>query len=203
MNGGFEDTIIDPSSPFLESSMESWVVSAPGTTTVRGEDTGLNYAPWYLAPYAGSIAASFASDNDATGAGGSLGQAPPTTDVLKTYDVSMWVANPIADAANFNNVFSVSWNGSLITLAGSGITQIGATQTYIVTPETNWFQITAIVPGTGNPLSELVISARNNNWATLVDEVMFEEVPEPSAVVMLAAAAAIMGLRRRRRPTAL
>lgn len=202
VNGGFENTIINPSDPILESTMAGWTVSPPGSTIVRGVDTGPPFGQWGLSPKAGSIAASFASDNNATGPGGSLTQAPLTTDLLKTYNVSMWIANPIQDAANFSNVFSVSWANSLITLAGSGITQIGATQTYIVTPETSWFQITAVVQGTGDPLSDLVISARNNNWATLVDEVIFAETPEPSTLVMLGTGAAIMGLRRRRQQRA-
>ena len=204
VNGGFENAIIDPSSPILESTMAGWTVSPPASTIVRGEGTAPPFGQWGMSPKAGSIVASFVSDNDAAGAGGSLTQAPPTTDVLKTYNVSMWVANPIPDAANFNNVFSVSWAGSLITLSGgSFITEVGGSpQTYVVTPETDWFQITAIVQGTGLP-SDLVISARNNNWATLVDEVIFEETPEPSTLVMLGAGAAIIGLRRRRQQRSL
>ena len=203
VNGGFENNITSLlGAPIAESDLASWAVSPPGTTIVRGQDTGSSFVPWNLAPKAGSIAASFSSDTDATGAGGSLTQAPTTTNLLKTYDVSMWVANSIQDAANFNNVFSVSWAGSLITLSGSGINQIGATKTYIVAPETNWFQITATVQGTGVP-SDLVISARNNNWATLVDAVIFEETPEPSTLVMLGAGAVIMGWRRRRQQRSL
>ena len=204
VNGGFENNIIsNPGDSISESDLASWTVSPPARTIVRGQGAP-NGDPWKLAPYAGSIAATFASDTNATGAGGSLTQAPsPTTDVLKTYNVSMWVANPIQDTANFDNVFSVSWAGTLITLSGSFITEVVLSpKTYIVTPQTDWFQITAVVQGTGVP-SDLVISARNNNWATLVDEVIFEETPEPSTVVMLGAGAAIMGLRRRRQQRSL
>ncbi len=199
VNGGFED-ILDSSEPVLKSSLDSWTVTqltGPGDPTyeVLGRDTTLLYTA--LAPHGGNIAAMYFSSNDATGNGASLSQAS-TTDTSKTYNVSLWLANSILDTGNFNNVFSVSWDGALISLSGANITEIGLTKTYIVTPNTGWTQITATNLPVTSTSTNLIISARNNNWATLVDDVVVEETPEPSTLVMLGVGVAAMSLRRRR-----
>ncbi len=195
VNGGFENTL-DTSEPVWKSSLDNWSVSqVVGTNEVIGRDTTTLYA---LAPHSGSIAAAYFSSTPATGAGASLSQAS-TTDTTKTYDISLWLANPILDALNQNNVFSVSWDGNLISLSGSNITETGVgTKTYIVTGNTGWTQITATNLPATTTSTNLVITARNNDWATLVDDVIVQETPEPSTLVMLGVGAAAMSLRRRR-----
>ncbi len=176
--------------------MTFWTISAPDIfNNVVGVDTAVQYA---LAPHSANIAAAFSSDTDATGAGASLSQMASTLPIL-TYDVSLWVANPIQDAANFNNVFSISWNGQLISLSNPYLTETASgSKMYVVTPSTPWFQLVVTnLPVTG-AMTELKISARNNDWATLVDDVIVEPTPEPSTVVMLCAGAALLGARRRR-----
>jgi hypothetical protein len=198
VNGGFEDTL-DTSEAVMKSSLDNWTISQTDINKVIGRDTTVLYA---LAPHGGFIDAAFNSDPTAEGSGASLTQAL-TTDTTKTYNVSLWVANPIQEAGNINNVFSVTWDGALISLSGANITETALnSKTYIVTAESGWNQITATNLPVTTTSTNLVISARNNQWATLVDDVTVEETPEPSTVVMLGIGAALMGLRRRRQQRA-
>ena len=195
-NVGFEDDK-DFSAPIAQAPLSSWVISQfPGVNEVLGRDTTSLYA---LAPYEGNIAAAFASAADATGSGASIKQTLATT-TGSTYKLSLWVANSIQDSGNQNNIFSVRWGGNLITLSGTFITEVSTTSTYVVTPDTNWFQIVANNLSPTGSSTTLEISARNNNWATLVDYVLVEETPEPSTVLMLGLGATMVGLRRRRQP---
>lgn len=181
-------------------SVAPWTISPDQTDPnnllhVVGTDPSSLYG---LAPHAGNIAAVFHSDTNATGPGASLTQTL-TTSTANTYDVSLWIANPLQQAAQVNNVFSLSWNGQLLTLSDTNLTETSpGAKTYVIASYTTWFQL--LVPNltvTGTS-TDLVISARSNDWATLVDDVIVQETPEPSTVVLLCAGAALMGSRRRR-----
>jgi hypothetical protein len=193
-NGGFEDGKVQNNGVW-EAPLTGWTISqVPGTTEVVGLDTTTQYG---LAPYEGNIDAAFFSNTGATGSGASLAQSL-MTDPSKVYNLSLRLANPIADSGNLNNIFSISWNGALIALSGSNLTAAGGNQYKVNGDPANWYQIVATnLPVTGTS-TNLVISARNNDWATLVDDVLVEETPEPSTVVMLGIGAALMGFRRRR-----
>jgi len=203
-NGGFEDNADLVTPPWPTAPLTGWTIGevlgtppAPLQNRVDGLDPTFMYA---LGPHTGNIAAAFNSNTNTVTTGGlaTLTQSV-VTDPAKTYDLSLWIANPIQDPVNFNNIFSVSWNGTLITLAGPTVTQVGATQTYLVTPNTAWFQVTAtnlVVTGTS---TSLVLNGRNSDWATLVDDVSIVETPEPTTLVMFGAAFVVFGLRRARR----
>lgn len=197
-----------------------WTVGGNGA--VAGTDqysfSGLTYLP----PHSGHIAAAFFySVNDGTVSTASLSATSPnvSTTLGTTYNVSFWVSNPVAVSTARQNLFSVSWNGTLLNLAdplvnpnsysnfstpnpGAGELPGSAGQ-YVVTPNTNWFQvyISNLTPGPGATTS-LAFSGQNNNWATLVDDVMVAETPEPSTVVMLGVGTLLMGFRRRRQQKA-
>jgi PEP-CTERM motif len=202
-NGGFEANTDLVTPPWPTAPLTGWTkgeivgTGVPGQNRVDGLDPIFLYA---LAPHSGNIATAFNSDSDTVTKGGfaTLTQAL-ATDITKTYDVSLWVANPIMDAGNFNNAFSVSWDGALVTLSGTYITETApGSKTYKVTPNTTWFEITAsFLPVTGTSTS-LVVSGRNSDWATLVDDVSIVETPEPTTLAMLGTAFLVMGLRRNR-----
>jgi hypothetical protein len=202
-NGSFEQNQTS-TPPFPMAPMTSWIVGemlgtppTPDQNRVVGMDTQFQYG---LAPRTGNIAAAFNSNtNTVTTEGFATLTQVLTTDTTKTYDVSLWLANPIDDNSNFNNVFSVEWNGSLVTLdVPSKMDEVFGTKTYIINPNTPWFQV--FIPNlavTGTSTS-LVISARNSDWATLVDDVSVIETPEPTTVIMLGTGILLMGLRRNR-----
>lgn len=202
-NGGFEDNTDFVSDPFPVAPLTGWIkgeVLGSGGIDQNNVD-GLNPLSMYaLAPHSGDIAAAFNSTTNTITTGGfaTLTQAI-VTDTTKTYDVSLWVANPIQDAGNFNNVFSVSWDGALVTLSGTYIAEtVPGSKIYKVTPNTTWFEITAsLLPVTGTS-TNLEVSARNSDWATLVDDVSIVETPEPTTLAMLGTAFLVMGLRRNR-----
>ncbi len=172
----------------------------------------------YLPPHSGKITAAFYSSvNDGTVSMATLSATSPnvSTDSATTYNLSFWVSNPVADPNARQNLFSVSWNGTLLDLANAGVNPLsysyfsnpntgagelpGTANQYVVTPGTSWFQvyISNLTPSLGTTTG-LVFSGQNNNWATLVDDVLVEETPEPTTIVMLGVGAALMGLRRRR-----
>jgi hypothetical protein len=201
-NGSFEQILI-PGPPWATSTLDGWLVGeilgtgGPNQNKVDGLDTSFQYA---LGPHTGDIAAAFNSTTNTVTTGGvaTLTQTL-TTDPSKTYDLSLWVANPIEDSSNFNNIFSVSWNGTLVTLSGPYVTEVGLTKTYLITPETDWFQL--VIPGlsvTGTATA-LVISGRNSDWATLVDDVVVLEIPEPVTLILLGIGALLVAFYRSRR----
>ena len=169
---------------------------------VNGRDTTIL---WALAPHGGNIAAAFNSDNNATGNGASLTQTL-TTNPSQTYNLSLWVANPINDTGNLHNVFSIGWGGNapanLIALSGTNLVSLGGNQYQVKGDANTWYQITATGLTVTGTSTDLVINARNNNWATLVDDVMVDGVPEPSSAMMLGVGAVVLGFRRRRQQKA-
>ena len=198
VNGGFEDNAAVQTPPGVSSAtLSNWTILSDSQNNVIGRDTTTLYA---LAPHTGNIAAAFYSDTDATGSGASLTQTL-ATDITKTYNLSLYVANSIAQPNNLNNTFSVSWGGSLITLSGSNLIPAAGTQYQVQgdpNPATSWVQVTATGLTVTGTSTDLTISARSNNWAILVDDVTVDVVPEPATVVMLGVGAMLMGFRRRR-----
>lgn len=197
VNGGFEDDAYSLDS-IPQAPLTGWSKTPGPETTVVGEDTGLGGPPWGLSPHSGSIAARFSSGASETGAGASLSQAV-VTDTAYTYDVSLWVANPLQEVGGTNNVFSLNWNGNLVALSHANLTEISSgAKIYVVASGTAWFQLLITGLPVAGTSTTLVISARNNDWATLVDDVVVQETPEPSTVLLLFTGAAILGMRRRR-----
>lgn len=207
-DGSFEDNAIDPSSsgalnPYWEAPLlvtdgnphPYWTVSA-GTSNVVATDTNLVPPGAGLAPYTGHIAVSFGSD-----LAGAIAQTLNTVP-LKTYNLSLWVANTAT--AGTNNIFSVSWNGTLISLSvplsPASLTAGAQPNTYVVTaqPVPGWVQVEAKDLAATGISTPLVISASNNDSYTLVDVMAVQETPEPSTVLMLGIGVMATGLCRRR-----
>lgn len=204
-NGDFENlatfnadwnptVVLDPLPPNSQIS-----VADPADTIPR-------YA---LTAHSGSIAVAFASDSNApAGSMASISQSL-TTDNSKTYNLHFWIENTAQVTDPRQNLFSVSWNGTLLNLAlysplfkiPTGPVELtgGGPDQYVLDPNTNWTEI--IIPNLNPNLlgpTVLKFEGQNNNWVTLVDQVLVEETPEPSTIVMLGAGAVLMGLRRRR-----
>jgi len=174
LNGGFEANI-DNTGPFATAPLTNWTVgevlgvpATPNQNRVDGLDPTLLYA---LAPHTGRIAAAFNSTTNTVVTGGvaTLTQGLATT--AQTYDLSFWLANPIQDASNFHNIFSVSWNGILQALSSPFLTEVGITKTYRVTPQTTWFQVNVNNLLATGAVTNLQFSGRNSDWATLLDDV--------------------------------
>jgi len=193
--------------PAYYNSVFSSLVSAGGGTT------------------GGSVSAIFTS---ASGGGGPANQLASISQNVATtpgqfYDIRLWVANMSTaaggapDTGARANLFSVTWNGTLIDLSAvdpvhfaapnplnpNAAELAGAAGTYVLTATGGWTLV--IIPnqaaaGGGATTTNLTISAQNNNLATAVDAV--DVVPEPSSIVLLAAGAALAGLRRRRQQRA-
>ena len=203
VNGGFEDgaTVVPPPQ-ISDAPLTGWTIQSDASNQVNGRDTTIL---WALAPHGGNIAAAFNSDNNATGNGASLTQTL-TTNQSQTYNLSLWVANPINDTGNLNNVFSIGWGGNapanLIALSGTNLVSLGGNQYQVKGDPNTWHQITATGLTVTGTSTDLVINARNNNWATLVDDVMVDGVPEPTSVMMLGVGAVVLGFRRRRQQKA-
>jgi hypothetical protein len=198
-NGDFENTV---------TFAADWnPVSVTGTSTVEALESNLAYA----APaHSGVIAVGFSSNPDAPA--NSLASISQTlaTDSTKTYDVSFWIENTGELTDPRQNLFSVRWNNVLQDLSAyfslpnpSNGELAGTAFQYVVDANTTWFQIvlTNLAPGAGST-TELKFEGQNNNWVTLVDDVLVQETPEPSTLVMLGAGAVLMGLRRRRQQRA-
>lgn len=173
----------------------------------------------------GSVSAIFTS---ASGGGGPANQMASISQNVATtpgqfYDIRLWVANMSTaaggapDTGARANLFSVTWNGTLIDLSAvdpvhfaapnplnpNAVELAGAAGTYVLTATGGWTLV--IIPnqaaaGGVATTTNLTISAQNNNLATAVDAV--DVVPEPSSIVLLAAGAALAGLRRRRQQRA-
>ena len=203
-NGDFEAGKNVPGFPIPpDAPLTGWLIGedlgAPpnpsGTNKVEG--TGAErFGP--LLPKSGDIYVAFSGTATTSNGFGTLSQTL-TTDPLKTYNLSFWLANPIDDISNLNNLFAVRWNGALINLSGTNITEVGSSDTYRVTPNTStWFQITASdLPVTGTS-TVLQFLGRNEDWGTLLDVVTVVEVPEPTAAALLGVGAAFLGFARRR-----
>ncbi len=204
VNGGFEDSPdfngwtvtqdpVDPLNPPFAGYQ--------GTTVSIYTGSPNQYAQ---VPHAGSSkSAAFISDNGAPDTSFARISNPAVTTASTLYNVSLWVSNPIQDPSNTFNAFSLTWNGNPVSLTNSNLTETSpGSQVYVVKGQTDWFQIVATnLPATGAS-TDLVISARNNNWATLVDDVLVEVVPEPTTMVMLSLGFAAIGFRRRRQQRA-
>ena len=193
--------------PAFYNSVFSSLVSAGGGTT------------------GGSVSAIFTS---APVGGGPANQLASISQNVATtpgqfYDIRLWVANMSTTAGGApdtgarENLFSVTWNGTLINLSAvdpvhfaapnpsnpNAVELAGVAGTYVLTATGGWTLV--IIPnqaaaGGGATTTNLTISAQNNNLATAVDAV--DVVPEPSSIVLLAAGAALAGLRRRRQQRA-
>jgi len=175
----------------------------------------------------GNISAIFTSD---PGGGGPANQmASISQNVITTpgsfYDIRLWVANMSTaaggapDTGARANLFSVTWNGTLIDLSvvdpvhfaapnPLNPTELaGAAGTYVLTATgvlnaTRGWTLVAFQRQATGTTTTLTISAQNNNQATGVDAVDVTETPEPSSIVLLAAGAALAGLQRRRQQRA-
>jgi hypothetical protein len=185
-NPSFEANADLVTPPFATAPLTDWTkgeivgTGLPGQNRVDGLDTTFLYA---LAPHSGNIAAAFNSDSDTVTKGGvaTLTQAL-TTSTTETYDLSFWLANPILDPSNFNNFFSVTWNGVLLALSSPSLTEISAgSNTYKVAPNTAWFQVTATGLAVTGASTNLVFSGRNSDWATLVDDVSVQASGVPDS----------------------
>ena len=212
-DGDFED--LKTGSP-ASAPLTNWAPtnSPGGVTQVFGLDTTLTYG---TVPHGGSISVAFTSDPSAPANSTASISQTLTTDSTKTYHLQLWVANPVADVRSRQNLFSVIWNGAAVDLssvdpvhfatpnpANPNATELaGAAGTYVVKGDTPWFVMNILnLPGGPSPdpgtIPTLQISAQNNNYATLVDDVSVVETPEPSTLVLLIAGAALAGSRRRR-----
>lgn len=207
INGGADGQWRSSSDGSGAFDASKWTVAGTGDVTGTDQYSFTGPTGTYLPPQSGRITAAFYSTiNDGTVAMASLSTDVPTI-VGMTYDVHFWISNPIEDSNARQNLFSVSWNGTLLNLSSdprftvpSGSQELaGGTNQYVVQPNTNWFEVvfTNLAPSAG-ATTNLTFSGQNNNWATLVDSVIIEETPEPSTVVMLFAGAALLGARRRR-----
>jgi hypothetical protein len=185
-NDSFED---NASASFPQTApLTFWTVGevlgtgGPNQNRVVGLNTTGEYA---LAPRTGVIAAAFNSTTNTVTTGGlaELSQTLGTT-AGQAYDLSFWIANPIQDSSNFNNIFSVSWNGVALALSNPSLGAAGSNQ-YIVAPNTAWFQVTASLVGTGSDV--LKFSARNSDWATLLDDVSVQAsgVPDSGSTIAM------------------
>lgn len=208
-NGNFEQNIVP--GPIADAPLTNWAPtnSAGGVTQVFGQDTTLTYG---TVPHGGSISVAFTSDPTAPANTTASISQTLTTDSTKTYNLQLWVANPVADVNSRQNLFSVIWNGAPVNLtlwnanfatpnpSNPNATELaGAPGTYVVAGDTTWFvvNILNLVPGAGSTTT-LRFEGQNNNYATLVDDVSVVETPEPSTLVLLVAGAALIGSRRRR-----
>ncbi len=209
-NGDFEQNTLPGA--VASAPLTDWAPanSAFATTQVFGLDTTLTYG---TVPHGGSISVAFTSDASAPANATANISQTLTTDSTKTYNLQLWVANPVADVNSRQNLFSVIWNGAPVNLfsvdpvhfavpnpANPIATELaGAAGTYVVAGDTTWFvvNILNLTPGAGSSTT-LRFEAQNNNYATLVDDVSVVETPEPSTMVLLVAGAALVGSRRRR-----
>lgn len=186
INGSFESTSDGlspiPTAPFAGSS---WTATQTATDTVNLLGTGILYG---LAPQNLEIAAAFGSEPSSTGNGASLSQIL-TTVATQTYNLSFWLANPVS-ATISNNVFSVSWGGSLISLSGANLTLVGSNLYKVGPDDTMWYHVTASGLAPTGTSTELKFSARNNEWQTLVDNVSVS-VPDGGSTIMFLALAVI------------
>ena len=187
-NGSFESTSDGgspiPTAPFAGSG---WTATQTATDTVSLVGTGILYN---LAPQNLEIAAAFGSEPSSTGNGASLSQML-TTVATQYYDLSFWLANPVS-AAISNNVFSVSWGGSLISLSGANLTLAGSNQYKVGPDDTKWYHVTALGLAPTGTSTDLTFSARNNEWQTLVDNVsVTPSVPDGGSTIMFLALAVI------------
>ena len=204
VNGGFEDNVTLQTPPAVSfAPLTGWTRQTDAQNDVIGRDTSTLYA---LPPHTGNIAAAYYSGTNAGGNGASLTQTL-TTDVTKTYNLTLWVANSIADTSNLNNVFSVGWGGNLagnliaLSAPGARLIPLGGNLYQVQgdpNPITSWFQVTATGLTPAGATTDLFINARSNDWAILVDDVTVDVVPEPATVAMLGVGAVLMGFRRRR-----
>jgi len=209
VNGDFEQGIVPD--VISTAPLTNWTPtnSLDGTTQVFGMDTTLTYG---IAPQSGSIAVAFTSDASAPANSMASISQTITTSPTKTYNLHFWISSPVADVNSRQNLFSVIWGGTMLNLSywnpnfaapnpsRTDLVELnGAAGTYVVAGDTAWFpvDILNLTPSPGST-TDLMFSGQNNNWATLVDNVLVEETPEPSTMVMIAAGAAVMGLRRKR-----
>jgi hypothetical protein len=189
-------------SPVLLTDQYSFIGSNPQT---------------YIGGHSGNIAVAFAPSSNitlGTVAMGTLSTPIPTT-VGTNYNLSFWISNPTAGGA-MDNLFSVSWNNVLLNLSDSNVNLVsssnfstpnggpgqlpGTAGQYVVTPNTNWFQviINNLPAASSGNSTNLTFSGQNNSWATLVDDVIVQDTPEPSTEVLLGIGTVLAGMRRRR-----
>ena len=209
-NGGLITTTNSGADGSWVAPLSQWSVTPVGS--VLGCDQYSFNASTYLPPYSGKIAAAFVSaTNDGTVATGAMSASISTTP-SQTYNLHFWISNPTPDLNARQNLFSLSWDNHYLDLTSYSPTPNffslhtapgdlpGTADQYVVKPNTNWFEIfvTNLTPNQFGSSTSLKFEGQNNNWATLVDNVLVEETPEPSTVVMLGAGAVMMGLRRKR-----
>lgn len=182
-----------------------WTVGGSGKVTGTDAYSAPSPGP-YLPPHSGNITAAFYSTSGDGVASLQTGVATSNFGTI-TYDLHFWVSNPVVDTAARQNLFSVSWNGVLLDLSSydarfktpSGPSELaGGPGQYVLDPNTNWFEVFIPNLAATSGSTELKFEGVNNNWATLVDDVMVQETPEPSSLLMLGAGALAIGLRRRR-----
>jgi hypothetical protein len=206
-NGDFEDNLV--LGPVNEAPLTNWSPTGSADTQIFGHNTTLTYG---VAPQSGTIAVVFSSTASApANSMGSISQTL-TTDNTKQYNLALWVSNPVHDPDARLNLFSIYWNGAPVDLTlwnsnfavpnpsnPSTSELAGAPGTYVLAGDTAWFllYIQNLTPGSGTT-TNLTISAQNNDYVTLVDNVDVQETPEPSSVIMFCIGAGIVGLRRRR-----
>jgi hypothetical protein len=184
----------------------------PPNSAVSVADPAETIPRYGLTANSGSIATAFASDSNApAGSMASISQSL-LTDASKTYTLHFWIENTAQISDPRQNLFSVRWDGNLLNLnavdprfkipdssPGSPELYGGGSNQFVLDPTTTWVEI--VIPDLNPNLlgpTVLKFEGQNNNWVTLVDDVLVEETPEPSTVVMLGAGALLMGLRRRR-----
>lgn len=189
-------TVPDPNPPFGPITVSS----------VEGIDPT---SPYGIAAHSGSIASVFSSDPSAPiNSMATISQQVNTT-LGQSYNIQLWVANPFQDLSARANLFSVMWGSTLVNLAtidpvhfaiqtGAPGELVGASSAYIVKPASPWFVVDLSNLLATSSQTVLTISGQNNNFVTLVDDVLVTETPEPSTVALLGMGAALMGVRRRR-----
>jgi hypothetical protein len=187
-NSSFEDN--SSGAPLTETApLTFWTVAEVLGTGGANQNlvNGLNSTVFYqLPPHTGVIDAAFRSTTNTVTTGGlaTLSQTLTTT-VAQAYELTFWLANPIQDPSNLNNIFSVSWNGVALALSSPSLSAVGGNQ-YIVAPNTAWFQVTASnLVGTGSDV--LKFSARNSDYATLLDDVVVQAsgVPDSGSTIAM------------------